>query len=88
MPRPTLAELPQVDQQSLAAPSLRPVYFSPREGWHQTRVYQRSTLCWGSVIEGPALIEEYASTTVIFPGDHLKVDRFGNLIIEVNNEGN
>lgn len=88
MPRPTLAELPQDDQQSLAAPSLRPVYFSPRQGWQQTRVYQRSTLCWGSVIEGPALIEEYASTTVIFPGDHLKVDRFGNLIIEVNNEGN
>jgi len=88
MPRPTLAELPQSEKQPLNSPSLRPVYFSPKDGWQQTRVYQRSNLQWGNLIEGPALIEEYASTTVIFPGDHLTVDRLGNLIIEVNNEIN
>jgi N-methylhydantoinase A len=49
-------------------------------------VYQRATLSSGNVILGPALVEEYASTTVIFPGDRLTVDRLGNLIIEVNNE--
>lgn len=88
MPRPTLAELPQSEKQPVNLPSLRPVYFSPIDGWQQTRVYQRSNLQWGNLIEGPALIEEYASTTVIFPGDHLTVDRLGNLIIEVNNEIN
>ncbi len=32
---------------------------------------------------GPALIEEYASTTVIHPGDIVTVDGFGNLVIEI-----
>jgi N-methylhydantoinase A len=32
---------------------------------------------------GPALIEEYASTTVLMPGDVLDVDNFGNLVIAV-----
>ena len=33
-------------------------------------------------IEGPALIEEYASTTVVHPGDALDVDGLGNLVID------
>ncbi len=33
-------------------------------------------------IKGPALVEEYASTTVVHPGDALEVDGLGNLIIE------
>ncbi len=86
MPRPSLAELPQGDAQPAVSPSLRPVYFSPSQGWQETPVYQRATLSSGNVILGPALVEEYASTTVIFPGDRLTVDRLGNLIIEVNNE--
>jgi len=86
MPRPSLAELPQGDAQPAVTPSQRPVYFSPSQGWQDTPVYQRATLSSGNVILGPALIEEYASTTVIFPGDRLTVDRLGNLIIEVNNE--
>jgi len=34
-------------------------------------------------IAGPALIEEHASTTVVFPSDKLEVDQFGNLVIEI-----
>jgi N-methylhydantoinase A len=33
------------------------------------------------VIEGPAVVEEMDSTTVIHPGYRAKVDRFGNLIL-------
>jgi N-methylhydantoinase A len=62
------------------------VFFSPAEGWQQARVYQRSDLLWGNQIQGPALVEEYASTTIIFSGDQLTVDPFGNLIIEVNHD--
>jgi len=32
---------------------------------------------------GPALIEEYASTTVVHPGDVVTVDAFGDLVIEI-----
>lgn len=86
MPRPILAELAQGTTVPESAPSLRPVYFTAVDGWQQARVYQRDGLRCGNVIEGPALVEEYASTTVIFPGDRLTVDRFGNLIIEVEND--
>lgn len=86
MPRPVLAPLERAGTQPTQAPSVRPVYFSPEQGWLQTPVYRRDDLRWGNQIEGPALVEEYASTTVVFPGDHLHVDRLGNLIIEVHND--
>jgi N-methylhydantoinase A len=37
----------------------------------------------GNAIEGPALIEEHASTTVIGPRDRLEVNGYGHLVIEV-----
>lgn len=48
-----------------------------------TKVYLRERLRWGNEIEGPAIIVEYSSTTVIPPGSRAEVDRFGNLIVEV-----
>jgi N-methylhydantoinase A len=58
----------------------RQVYFassSPTD----TPVYNRDTLPAGIEIEGPALINEYGSTTVIFAGDKLKVADTGELMI-------
>jgi len=34
-------------------------------------------------LEGPALIEEHATTTVLQPGDRMHVDTHGNLRIDV-----
>jgi N-methylhydantoinase A len=51
--------------------------------WHATPTYRRDDLLAGNRIKGPALIEEYASTTVLMPGDVLDVDAFGNLVIAV-----
>jgi N-methylhydantoinase A len=48
-----------------------------------TAIYDRARLCAGNRISGPALIEEHASTTVLAPGDRLKVDVHGNLRIDV-----
>jgi N-methylhydantoinase A len=48
-----------------------------------TPTYLRDALKAGNRIEGPALVEEHASTTVVLPGDRLRVDEFGNLVIEV-----
>ncbi|MES2534366.1 MAG: hydantoinase/oxoprolinase family protein [Pseudomonadota bacterium] len=87
MPKPTIAEIAAGGPEPEAAPEIRPVYFSAEDGWQQGRVYQRAGLRAGNRIAGPALIEEYASTTVILSGDHLEVDKFGNLIIEVANNG-
>lgn len=60
---------------------IRPVYYE-QEGWVQTNVYARSKLPTGKQIEGPAVIEEKAAVTVIYKGQNLHADKYGNLIIE------
>ena len=59
----------------------RNVYYGGK--WHTTPTYQREALAAGNRIKGPALIEEYASTTVLMPGDVMEVDALGNLVIAV-----
>ena len=59
----------------------RDVYYSGR--FHPTPTYRRDALLAGNRIKGPALIEEYASTTVLMPGDVMEVDALGNLVIAV-----
>ena len=61
----------------------RPVYFAEAGGFVDTPAFARDALLAGNRIEGPALVEEHASTTVLMPGDALEVDRFGNLLIAV-----
>jgi N-methylhydantoinase A len=59
----------------------RPVFFDGK--FRPTPTYRRAALLAGNRISGPALIEEYASTTVLLPGDRLVVDAWGNLVITV-----
>src|SRR6185503_2628228 len=51
--------------------------------FRDTPTYKRAELLAGNKINGPALIEEHASTTVLMPGDKLTVDAYGNLVIAV-----
>jgi N-methylhydantoinase A len=51
-------------------------------GRYETRLYERSRLGAGARIEGPAIVEEPAASTLVLPGQQLSVDSFGNLIIE------
>ncbi len=59
----------------------RRVYFAGKPV--KTPTYARDALRAGNRIEGPALIEEHASTTVVLPGDRLRVDEFGNLMLDI-----
>ena len=59
----------------------RPVYFSG--AFHDTPVYDRDTLPPGFMLEGPAVVEEFGSTTVVFLGQHLEVDPYGILIVSL-----
>jgi N-methylhydantoinase A len=52
-------------------------------GRHRSAVYERALLGAGAQVEGPAVVEEPAASTVLFPGDRLLVDAYGNLVIEV-----
>ena len=57
---------------------------SPKPAAHvDTPTYDRAALLANNRIAGPVLIEEYASTTVVHPGDVVVVDAFGDLVIEI-----
>jgi N-methylhydantoinase A len=51
-------------------------------GRRGTSIYERDLLGAGAVLEGPAIVEEPAASTVVFPDQRLRVDEYGCLIIE------
>ncbi len=60
----------------------RDAYF-PETGVVSTPVHNRLALRPGDELEGPALVEEAHTTTVVLPGDRLQVDEQLALVIEV-----
>lgn len=61
----------------------RPVRFEEYEKYRETPVYRRAELLTGNRIEGPAIVEQLDSTTVILPRQTAAVDRYGSLVITV-----
>ena len=57
----------------------RPVIFD--DGAHDSKVYDRAGLFSGHRLQGPAVIEEPASVTIIPPGLNIRVDTYGNLLL-------
>jgi N-methylhydantoinase A len=84
--RPTLS-LPKVtgslDGAVAKEPARRDVYFDDAEAAVNALVYDRGSMKAGDKVVGPALIQEYASTTVMFEGDTCTVADTGELIISV-----
>jgi len=56
-------------------------YLGKESGTVTAQVYDRTALAPGFKGEGPALIEEYGSTTLIWPGDRFEVGALGELRI-------
>jgi N-methylhydantoinase A len=81
--RPTI---PKLDFATGAKPRCgnRPVYFGG--AFRDTPIYDRSTLPAGFRLDGPAVVEEFGSTTVVFPGQSLEVDERGILIVQHNTD--
>jgi N-methylhydantoinase A len=64
--------------QADALKEMRPVYFAGE--FVDTPVYDRARIAPGTPLEGPAVIEEYDSTALLFPGWSAAVDEYENLI--------
>ncbi|MEE2971247.1 MAG: hydantoinase/oxoprolinase family protein, partial [Pseudomonadota bacterium] len=64
----------------------RPFYFDEPATPVDCPVHLRDDLAGGAAIDGPALIQEYASTTVMFDGDRCVVADTGELIIRVRDD--
>jgi N-methylhydantoinase A len=76
--RPQLPKLAATGA-AAAAQSRRKVYFGG--AFVDTPIYARSALPAGTHIDGPAVIEEFGSTTVAFPSQTLTVDPHGIMIV-------
>ncbi len=85
-PSQEIAILPSTASETNPEPGTsRPVYLGG--SWHQTPIYQRDVLRPGNSIPGPAIIEQLDATTIIDPGAITTVDRWGNLIVQVDRQG-
>ncbi len=62
----------------------RKIYFHGK--FQESHIYRREALVPGDAIEGPALITEYTSATLLPPGCRAQVDGFDNLVIAVGGE--
>ncbi|MCM3401046.1 hydantoinase/oxoprolinase family protein [Cytobacillus oceanisediminis] len=80
--KPELAKLENVGGTLQGALiEVRPVLFE-EHGWIDTNVYNRNNLSPDAVMEGPVIVEEQSASTVVYPGQTVTVDAYGNLIIE------
>ena len=58
----------------------RDVYFGPNRGWASVPIVGRPSLS-GETTEGPLIVEEYDSTTMVPPGWDATTDRWSNIIL-------
>ena len=73
--QPEIARLPRT---AVKAPptQTRRIYIGSAGGWLDARIFHRDALEPGFGEAGPAVIEEYGSTTIVWPGDRFEI---GNL---------
>ena len=53
------------------------------EGWKECPLYDRRHVPIGAAFDGPAVLTQLDTTTVLDPGCHATVDEHGNLIVKV-----
>ncbi|MEO0411373.1 MAG: hydantoinase/oxoprolinase family protein [Pseudomonadota bacterium] len=81
----TKAQASGGDDLSAALIETLPAYFGGR--WHDTPHYDRSKLTPAIEVDGPAIIRQYDSTTVLLPGHFAKIDDHGNVLIWPTEKG-
>ena len=83
--RPALESLrPAVATEAPKSWTTRPVYFVEAGRRLETPVFQRLSLPVGYAAAGPAIIEEYGSTTVVGPNDRFEIGDLGEIRIRFN----
>jgi len=70
-----------VEDQEIPVTEIRKVRYEGVSDFLDTRIIQRDKLKSGSIVEGPAIIEQMDSTCVIPPDWKAYNDKYGNLIV-------
>jgi N-methylhydantoinase A len=78
--RPRIAAMPETARAPRPI-SERDVYVG--DAFQPCPVFARDALDAGAVVDGPAIIEEYGSTTLVGHNQRARVDPFGNVILRM-----
>ncbi|NIY98926.1 hypothetical protein HC022_22700, partial [Salipiger sp. HF18] len=60
------------------------VWYPETGAFTETTLYARDRLAPGNVFQGPAIVEQMDTTTLIPPGVTARVDTIDNLILELS----
>jgi N-methylhydantoinase A len=82
LPRPDLSRFYHNPENTKGGRENRSVYFSQAKGWLDTKIYNRYELPVGFKEVGPAVIEEYGATAVIWPGDSFEIGELREIRID------
>ncbi len=66
----------------------RPVYLPEGGGRVPCRILDRAALARAGGLAGPAIVEDPESTILALPGDRLSMSERGDVVIDINAEGN
>jgi N-methylhydantoinase A len=79
--QPEIARLPRAAAKARSAET-RQVYIGNAGGWVDAQIYRREALEPGFAAPGPAVIEEYGSTTVVWPADRFEIGELHEIRIQ------
>ena len=69
--------------QTLASRDSRKVYFTETQSFVNCPVYQREDFYPQDTFSGPAIVEQMDATTVVPPASTVRIDKYGNMLIDV-----
>jgi N-methylhydantoinase A len=84
-----VSHVPKLSFQRLEPTTVEPLrarrcaLFEETGEYVETPIYERARLSPGSTIEGPAIVEQLDSTTVVLPRQRAVVDPFGTLVVHI-----
>jgi N-methylhydantoinase A len=81
LPRPQLTVQAPGGSLEAAYKGTRPAYFDEYQAYRDTPTYQRDLLPLGAQFDGPAIVEQPDTTTVVYPDFTCRVDDAGNLLL-------
>ena len=79
-------ELPKLKKRGNAKNALigsRKFYDLEAKSFVNASIYQRDKLSAGNTFEGPSIVQQFDSTTVVLSGMKCTVDNYGNIIIKI-----
>ncbi|HEY3151595.1 MAG TPA: hydantoinase/oxoprolinase family protein [Candidatus Binatia bacterium] len=79
--QPEIARLPRVAAKAAPAQTRR-IYIGNAGGWVDAQIFRRDALEAGFSAAGPAVIEEYGSTTVVWPRDRFEIGTLREIRIQ------